>query len=295
MSLSATKILIINADDFGYTRGVNRAIIECSIRGPVRSTSLMANGPAFDAAVRLLKEQEGLGAGVHLTLTELKPVLDPERLPGLAGPDGLLPAGLGALVASLSKRDARRSMARELYAQVARVVDHGIKPTHLDSHKHVHLLPPVMECVADIARTFSIRWVRNPFEHPSSRTLYRELGRDGRRPFMIQYSKAMLGRMFRPCFESAVKRAGLRAPGRFFGVSFTGLMNRGIIEKLLGNLPFGVNELMVHPGVCDEDLRRSHTRLLRQREMEKEILTSPFFAGMVKKHKIVLSRFGEEI
>jgi chitin disaccharide deacetylase len=295
VSLSAERILIVNADDFGYTPGVNRAILECSNRGPVRSTTLMAAAPAFDDAVRLAKSEERLAVGVHLTLTELKPVLPPERLAGLAGPSGLLPAGLGALAACLLRSDARASVAAELRAQVARVVDHGIRPTHLDSHKHVHLLPPVMECAAQIARDFSIRWVRNPFEHPSSLLFCRELGWGQRRLFFTQYAKGRLCALFGPSFQSAVKRAGLRTPDRFYGISFTGLMNRRIVERLLENLPPGVNELMVHPGICDEDLRGSRTRLLRQRELEKEILTSPFFEGMVKRHNITLSCFGEEI
>ena len=143
--MSAPKRLVVNADDFGFTPDVNAGILEAFERGIVRSTTLMANGAAFDDAVRLARQNPGLDVGCHLTLI---------GRPGL-------PSSLPALLRALVRR--RLPVYAELAGQVRRVLDAGIRPTHLDTHKHTHLLPPVLGLVCRIAQEFAIPWVRKPF------------------------------------------------------------------------------------------------------------------------------------
>ena len=140
------KFLITNADDFGYTRDVNEGIIHAHRQGILTATTLMATGAAFDHAVALARENPTLDVGVHLVLV---------------GSDGFPPT-----VARLIRQIAlgRIRIYDELAAQVRKVQNSGLHPTHLDTHKHTHLLPPVLKAVARIASEFKIPWVRRPFD-----------------------------------------------------------------------------------------------------------------------------------
>lgn len=136
--------LIVNADDFGYSRGVNYGIIDAYKNGIVRSTTIMAGMPGFDHAVKLAKENEGLGVGVHLTLTCYKPVLENHKT--IVNKEGYFDRRL------YSKENIMNIDLEEIYrefeAQIEKVKKAGIEITHLDSHHHMHTnkeLKPVIE------------------------------------------------------------------------------------------------------------------------------------------------------
>lgn len=290
------RILVINADDFGYTCGINATIQCCAAEGVLRNTTLMANGPAFDDAVAIAKANRSLSVGVHLNLTELKPVAGPDKVPTLVDETGAMqssPRGLAAALVSgaVSAGDIRR----ELLAQVSKVMDCGIVPTHLDSHKHVHVLPPVLEVAIEIARRYSIPWIRNPFEDASAWRLITAVGKNDRRVFLKQYAEANVIKPLQPVFRHFVRRSGLRTPDGFHGLSVTGLWNENVLSRLVGRLKPGVNEWMVHPGVVDRALKDARTRLLGQREVERDILLSPVWASLPDRHGFTVRGFGEEL
>src|SRR5215469_5830931 len=150
-SLSLMKQLILNADDFGLTRGVNEGIIKAHREGVLTSSTLMAGAAAFDHAVALAKQNPQLGIGCHLVLVGGKAVSQPGDIPSLAFHDGSLPDSLGTFVARLSSGMIRaKEIERELRAQVAKIRAAGIEPTHLDTHKHTHAHPVVMNAVARV-------------------------------------------------------------------------------------------------------------------------------------------------
>ena len=146
------RLLIVNADDFGFTRGVNAGIVEAHKNGILTAATLMANGDAFDDAVRLARETPSLDVGCHLVLIGGKSLV--------TGFD--LPASPAALVRAVIA--GRVPIYEELSAQVRKIAAAGIAPTHLDTHKHTHLLPPVLNAVARISAETGIRWVRSPFD-----------------------------------------------------------------------------------------------------------------------------------
>ena len=146
---------MVNADDFGFTRGVNQGIIEAHQHGILTATTLMATGDAFDDAVRLGRENPTLDVGAHLVLVGGRPIVASHRT---------WPSSVPQLVAAIAMRRIR--IYEELAAQVRRILDAGIRVTHLDTHKHTHLAPPVLNAVARIAEEFGIRWVRRPFDLP---------------------------------------------------------------------------------------------------------------------------------
>ena len=140
--------LIVNADDFGFTAGVNRAIVEAHTRGIVTSTTLMASGPAFNDAVRLAREAPRLDVGCHLVLIDGEPVLDAVRLPTITSRDsgtGRFRDGLKSFAArALTSRFDPAEIEAETGAQIRKIQSAGINVSHLDSHKHTHLFPAVL-------------------------------------------------------------------------------------------------------------------------------------------------------
>ncbi|HKF53083.1 MAG TPA: ChbG/HpnK family deacetylase [Candidatus Acidoferrales bacterium] len=278
--------MIVNADDFGYTRGVNAGIIRGFRDGIVTSTTMMANGRAFDDAVEYAKENPKLGVGCHLMLVDGVAVETPSAIPSLADREGNLPATVGSLAAKLLAGAVRREdIARELRAQITKVLNAGITPTHLDSHKHTHSHPKVMEQMVKVASEFGIHCIRKPFEGAGS--LVKSAFADGWSSFR-QSTKALLARTAEPQFQKVARNHGMRMPEHFWGVAATGHLNRESILSMLESMPEGVNELMCHPGQCDDELKHSRTRLKREREVELEALTHPEVRAAIERQGIKL-------
>ncbi len=267
------KRLIVNADDFGFTRGVNAGIVTAFREGILTSTSIMANGEAFEDAVELARANPGLGVGCHLTLVGGRGVAPGSQ--SLADRNGMLPKTVGELLFKLASGAVRiSSIESEFHAQVERVRAAGISPTHLDTHKHTHLHPQVLEALARVARDYGIRWVRNAFE-----TFPDRVGGRATRPRKWAYWKqraacvAILPRA--RGFRRVVGIHGLQMPDRFYGIALTGLLDRSALLSLLQVVEEGTGELMCHPGLYDEELERAPTRLKQQRAVELEALTDP--------------------
>jgi predicted glycoside hydrolase/deacetylase ChbG (UPF0249 family) len=215
---------------------VNAGIVEACERGILRATTLMANGAAFDDAVRLAHANPALDVGCHLVLVGGK---------SLARPGTPLPTTVRELVWAIALR--RISVYAELSAQVRRVVEAGIQPTHLDMHKHTHLLPKVLKAAARVACEFGIPWVRRPLGIP------------------------LLGR----CIAAALVRRGCRITDHFAGFRETGRLDTAKLVELIRRLPEGTTELMCHPGRCTAELRAARTRLKESREVELAALLAP--------------------
>jgi predicted glycoside hydrolase/deacetylase ChbG (UPF0249 family) len=266
--LSARKQLVVNADDFGFTPDVNEGIVEAHREGILTATTLMANGAAFDDAVRLARQTPSLDVGCHLVLVSGRSPLSGKPYP----------LTVARLIAALAKREIR--VYDELAAQVRRIVDAGIRPTHLDTHKHTHLAPPVLDAVARLGEEYGIRWVRRPFDLPLT-TL------KGAVPLAKRITSHGLG-FLRKRFHRVLERHGCRTTDHFAGFQITGRFCTAELVELLGMLPAGSTELMVHPGRCREALRQARTRLKESRERELEALLAPETRQAVERHGIEL-------
>lgn len=234
---------------------MNAGIVEACERGILRATTLMANGAAFEDAVRLARENPGLDVGCHLVLVRGRSV---------ARPDATLPATVAELIRALALR--RIAVYEELSAQVRRILDAGIQPTHLDTHKHTHLLPAVLEAVGRIAEEYKIPWVRRPFDFP--------LRGGTAAPWAVRATSRGLA-VLRGRFHTVLERHGCRTTDHFAGFQMTGRFRTRELVELVRQLPAGTTELMCHPGHCTEELRAAHTRLKESREAELEALTAP--------------------
>jgi chitin disaccharide deacetylase len=268
----SVRQLVVNADDFGFTADVNRGIVEANRHGILTATTLMANGDAFEDAVRLAREADTLDVGCHLVLVGGRSLATGRPLPST----------VAKLLAALARREL--DPYSELQAQVRRITEAGIRPSHLDTHKHTHLAPPVLDAVARVAGESGIVWVRRPFDLP--------MGALPGIPRLKRLTSAGLGLMRRR-FHSVLNRAGCRTTDHFAGFQMTGRFRLAALVKLLAILPEGSTELMCHPGFCTDALRQAPTRLKESREEELRALTAPEVRAAIEREGIRLARYAD--
>ncbi|HVU48492.1 MAG TPA: ChbG/HpnK family deacetylase, partial [Terracidiphilus sp.] len=158
--------LIINADDFGLTNGVNRAISGLNCASVLTSTTLMARAGATDAAIELAHASPSLSVGCHVVLVDGDPVLPARAIPSLVdSKTGSFRITLGAFLRQLlTGRIRPEEIEAEARAQIESLQSRGVRITHIDTHKHTHMFPSVLRPVLRAARACGIRAVRNPFE-----------------------------------------------------------------------------------------------------------------------------------
>jgi len=285
------KQVILNADDFGLTRGVNEGIIRCHREGVLTSATLMANGPAFDDAVERAKANPKLGIGCHLVLTGGVSVTPPEKIPSLASSDGRLPKSLGEFVARVSSGRIRTvDIETELRAQIEKIRRADIEPTHVDTHKHTHVHPRVMAVVARVARDLGISRIRNPVESFSDSWRSASHHRASRIPDLAA-SAAVLSVGWK--FRAISVQYGLLFPEHFLGLAATGRLSAAALCELIDELPEGRTEIMLHPGICDADLAATGSRLQGQRQIEMEALLVPEAKRAVAEHAVQLITYRE--
>jgi len=263
--------LIINADDFGLTLGVNRAIIEAHQHGVVTSATLMANAPAVEDASASARAA-GLSVGCHVVLIDGAPLLSPQDVSSLVGGNARFRDGWpGFASRALRKHLDENQIAAEVEAQIRRIQQIGLRVTHVDSHKHVHLLPPVLRPMLAAAKACGVRAVRNPFAPLKPLAMAHLLHRPR---LWGRYSEVKLLRRFGQEFRQTVGDAGLITTDGTFGIVVTGALDGELFAAIVGSLPEGTWEMVCHPGYCDTELRALRTRLRESREQELRVLTS---------------------
>jgi hopanoid biosynthesis associated protein HpnK len=267
------KEVILNADDFGLTPGVNEGIVRAHRDGILSSTTLMANGLAFGDAVALAKENPKLGVGCHLVLIGGRPVAPAEKVQSLIDRNGNLPSTLPGFVAKVSSGKIRKDeIATELRAQIEKIRAAGIEPTHVDTHKHTHAHPRVLSVVCQVAKECGISRIRQPIE--SLRNSWQTTASD-REGTSAQFVAAAAVRSIAPKFRATLKKFGMTTPQHFLGLAMTGKVGPQTLRKMVESLADGTTEIMFHPGVYDDSLAETGTRLLMERELELKALTDP--------------------
>jgi hopanoid biosynthesis associated protein HpnK len=261
--------LIVNADDFGLTRGVNRAVAEVHELAVLTSATLMARAAATEDAIALAMKTPSVGVGCHVVLVDGEPVLSQREIPTLADPKTgrFHPTIAKFLMRLLTGHIRRADIEAETAAQIALIQARGLRLTHIDTHKHTHMFPAVLRPVLRAAKKAGIRAVRNPFEPAWSRraTPNAPLGRR---------MEVSLLRRLEPAFRRIVAEEGFATTDGAIGVLATGTLDEATLSSLLKNIPPGTWELVTHPGYNDGDLAQANTRLKESRETEREALRS---------------------
>jgi chitin disaccharide deacetylase len=266
--------LIVNADDFGFTSGVNRAIAEAHTRGVVTSSTLMANGPAFGAAADLAKTLPQLSVGCHVLLIDGEPVLDAARIPSLTtrtSPRRFRDDLTGFAARALAGRLNPDEITAEATAQIRKIQSTGITVSHFDTHKHTHLFPKILHPLLRAAADCGVRAVRNPFG-PRMPLLSSQLLRPNlwKRQVEVRILQRFAGK-----FREAVDREGFLSPHGTLGIVVTGVLDETLFRAISRSIPEGTWEFVCHPGYNDADLKSAKTRLRESRETELRVLTLP--------------------
>ncbi len=289
--------LIVNADDFGLTSGVNRAIVETHRKGVVSSTTLMATAPdaAFSDAVKMAQEVPGLSVGCHVVLVDGRPVSAPGAVDTLlavrSGEPECFYSSLSAFAArAMMGGFDRDQLVAEVVAQIRKIQAAGIVVSHLDSHKHAHIFPEILAALLRAARICGVAAIRSPFV-PMKAIMAQHFA--GRRALWKRYGQVRVLNAFAANFRKQTLRAGLRAPDGVIGVIETGAMDKLLLWQALGGLPEGTWELVCHPGYADADLRAVRTRLVESREQERNLLTSAELKEFLREQEIAVIGYRE--
>lgn len=278
------KRLIINADDFGLTRGVNRAIAEAHQRGVVTSATLMAGGPEFDEAVALARSLPRLSIGCHVDLIQLAPISSPAQIPTLAAGANFRSGFARFARAALRHRLSAEEISIEAAAQMRRLQSAGLTLTHFDTHKHTHLFPQVLRPLLQAANQCGIRAVRNPFE-PEGVIGLSEVSSHPK--LLSRYCAVRAFRRMASKFRRMVEAEGIVTTDGTVGIVLTGFLNQQRLARLIRRIPEGVWELVTHPGYSDAELRPL-SGLTASRERELELLTSANTRELLEKAGVEL-------
>ncbi len=238
------RYIVVNADDFGFSTGVNQAILQAHEDGILTSASLMVTGAAFHEAVGIAGSHPNLGVGLHLVLASGSSALPPSEIPQLVNPAGAFPNDPAQAGLTYQFNPAARLQLRaEIRAQFERFRQTGLPLSHVDGHLHLHCHPVVLSILADLAAEFGIRRIRLPFE---------ELRFEFKITQPTTWNKAVLWSVF-----GLLRRAGiqiLRSPGiqyteRVYGLFQTGKISESYLLSLLPRITVDCVELYAHPAI----------------------------------------------
>jgi predicted glycoside hydrolase/deacetylase ChbG (UPF0249 family) len=274
--------LVINADDFGMTSGINRGILEAFEAGALRSASIMPVMPGFEEAADAARRAgDALGVGLHVTLTAGRPLT---RCPSLVDAETGEFLSARRLLVRAYRGGVRWSDAvAECSAQLAFCRATGVRVTHVDGHHHVHAFPVIRDAVAHVARRERIRVRRR---RPSEGYWIRPAGAR-RLPALVA-----LGLLARTLGDEP---PSLASADHFAGVALVGSARfEAELLRLLDRLPLGTTELMVHPGYVDGPLPGGD-RYRAGRERELRALTAPEVLARLHRGDIDLVHFGSSV
>ena len=280
--MPSMRFLVINADDLGVAPGVNRGILEAHAAGIVSSASMMVAAPAFgDAVDRVRSEAPKLGVGLHLDLVAGQPLTSaPTLTDTTTGRFHALDAlARRALAGQVDAAEVRR----ECEAQLAALTAAGLKPTHIDSHRHAHAMPGILPAVAAVAYDAQIHVVRRPLDTP---TLLDPMASARMLVLHAAWRTALRG-------VAPAHRALLARAPHFRGIALQGAPD--VRERLLATidqLPIGVTELMMHPGYDDDVLARQDP-YRKEREAEMKALLEPAVSRRLEKGDVRVVSFRE--
>jgi predicted glycoside hydrolase/deacetylase ChbG (UPF0249 family) len=272
-----TRTLIVNADDFGRTRGVSAGIVHAHLHGLVSTTTALVNLPgALQDVAQASRQAPTLGLGVHLNLTLGRPVLNPSLVPTLVTPDGTFHPP-DALAASAGRID-RGHVAGEWRAQIEAFLSTGATLDHLDSHHHAALFSPnLWEACLGLAAEFGCG-VRPPAPRRArDDILFSRFPKPARR-----YAAGDARRRARAL--------GIPCPGDLVTRFYAHRATLPTLLSILAALPDGATELMCHPGWVDEQLQ-NESGYAQERESELLALTSVRTLQLVRRRGIRLSTY----
>jgi len=240
------KRLIVNADDFGMTHGINRGIIEANGKGIVTAASIMVTGWAFDEAVQLARENPNLDIGLHLSLTVGRPASNDPSVHRYLTSHGTFRLGNRDLLIKLILHNILPSVPyREIEAQFKKAIDTRLPITHIDGHESIHLFPGIREIVFQLMERYGIPFMRLSYERIGLRRVWK----------LRRWKKALVN-LFGLLHQRQIRRRGIRTTDYYYGTFDAGYLGKEKLMATISNLREGTSEIMCHPGYRDESFDR---------------------------------------
>ena len=286
--------LVVNADDLAIHPRTNAGIFSAWRSGIVTSATMLVTTPYFEQTVHELGRGDGPPIGIHLSLTLGKAVAGHREVPNLTDEEGdFTQSSAGLLLTRLTGENGRRllpQIRRELEAQLGLARDHGLRPTHADSHQHVHMHPAIFSLLEEILPRFGIGRVRHSLETLSLAAVIGLLGQG--KP--INLAKVALLRLL-----SRRVRPRLATTDGFFGVLYSGVVTKHAIAAAIESLARDRSlEICVHPGLPDAENRPAYPRGYENdfigsvaRRREHDILVDPDLRELVRRRGLTLVSF----
>ena len=248
-----SKRFILNADDFGMSHAFNEAVLEAYNFGLLKSTSLCANGNAFDEAVNdIIPQCEKLSVGVHLNIIEGKSLTN---VPLLTNKNGEFNNGYISMIIKSMNKEFLEQTEQEFRAQIEKIKS---KTTidHIDSHVHTHAIPNIFKLVVKLAKEYEIPYIRTQFEKPY---LIPDCKMHFNTKYPVNILKIILLNSFTIMNKLHLKNSGLKTNDFLIGVGYTGMMNDMTIEYGLKALKGDfLAEALIHPCDYNEPSTDSH-------------------------------------
>lgn len=272
--------LIVNADDFGHSDIVNKAVLTSYQNGILRSASLMANGSSFENAAKIIRDNPLLDIGMHITLVGEKPILVLDKIPTLVDENGNF--SLNAIDFTkryYSGKISFEEVKGEIIAQIEKILDYGIRISHIDSHQHLHLLPQIFNIISEIVNRYKIKFVRYPKEKFSAYMFndLRSIGRIFQMAAINFFCYKTMGKVF-------------TRTDYFTGFYFGGNLNKKNLITLINCLPSrGICELMCHPGLS-HDISVKNQKQYRLVEEVEALIDGEVFE-LIKRKRIEITTF----
>jgi hopanoid biosynthesis associated protein HpnK len=280
------KKVIINADDFGLSKGVNEGIILAHQKGILTSTSLITNMPGFAQAVELAKQNERLGVGLHLNIVRGQPFSPVDRVESLLNKEQNFFSNIFIIVRKLwSKKIKKQEIELEFRAQIEKALENNLQISHFDSEKHIHCLPSLLRIVLKLGREYNIKKLRYINEYCLS-------------PRLFQSAKSVFASLSCSSMKEQIMENGVSIPDRSYGIGKSGLMSSSRIKKILSKLKDGVTEIMVHPGFMTQELMDLEKEIgsfyiNKYREKELKALLDKDLKQIIKDEEISLINFNQ--
>ena len=282
------KRLIVTADDFGLSSGVNRAVEQSWKNGLLTCASIMPGEGAFDEAVKIARRNPGLQIGLHLTLVRGRAVLPPAEIPELVDAQGNFSENpIRSGLRYFFDRGLYCQLKREIEAQIKKVLAAGLALTHIDGHLNIHLHPTIFRILAELMPRYGITTFRLAQERLSHNLRFDRERKFGKRIENMIFS--FLTDHARPELD----RLGIRYASEVKGVLNSGRMTEEYILKIIDGLQEGLTEIYFHPGILP-DTEISHRMPNYRHQEELAAITSPLVSRRLQELQIQLQNYSGE-
>ena len=264
------KKIIINADDFGYSKDNNEAVKQGFLSGFITSASIMTNMQGFDDAVNILKEIPNIDLGFHFNIMEGKSIT---KCSLLCGKDGYFNQSYIDLILKSHNKAFMQEIEQEVKAQLEKILKYH-KISHIDSHIHTHAIPNIFKLTVKLAKEYNINFIRTQKEIP-----YIVFEKSYNLKYPVNMIKNILLDYYTKINKKELSIQKINSNDYFIGILYTGNMDEKAIIEGIKKIKKDntITEIIFHPSLDKNKLNNYREFLITQNPKLKENLINVGF------------------